>query len=249
MQAQALVRCWASAEAVLRGALPGSALEAEGEAEAAELGRSWRVAWSAPLCSVVLLGAFYGAAMGAYGLSSGAWGGRALWPILFGALKVPLLLLLAGALSLPAFFVLYTLSGLREDFGLVLRALLATQVGLSAILASLAPFTLLLYASLPAAGASYPTAVLWNFAMFGVASVCSQAIVRFHLRPLWQRDGRHRKMLRAWFLIYGFIGVQLGWVLRPFIGDPVHASGFLRPDAFSNAYLALWSLLLRALHS
>lgn len=229
----------------MRGSLPGGVAAAE--PNEAEPSGSWLAAWSVPLCCIVLLGALYGASMGAYGLSSGASGGRAGWPILFGALKVPMLLLLAGALSLPTFFVLYTLSGLREDFGLVLRALLATQVGLSAILASLAPFTLLCYASLPPSSAFYPAAVLWNFAMFGVASVSSQAIMRFHLRPLWQRDERHRKMLRAWLLIYGFIGVQLGWVLRPFIGEPAHATGFLRPDAFSNAYLALWNLLLRAL--
>ena len=232
---------WAATESVLHGALPGA------QAPSAQPSTSERASWSAPLCSVVVLGALYGAAMGAYGLSVGAGVERAVWPMLFGALKVPILLLLTGALSLPTFFVLYTLMGLRDDFSLVLRALLATQVGLSAILASLAPFTLLCYFSLPTSSAYYPIAVLWNFAMFGVASVSSQAILRFHLRPLWRRDARHRSMLRAWILIYGFIGVQLAYVLRPFIGDPANDIGFLRPDAFSNAYLALWELLGRAL--
>lgn len=239
MPSQPWRACWTSVESVLHGALPG--------AQAFEENGSARASWSAPLCSVIVLGALYGAAMGAYGLSMGAGLGRGVWPMLFGALKVPILLLLTGALSLPSFFVLYTLMGLRDDFTLVLRALLATQVGLSAILASLAPLTLLCYVSLPALSSSYPIAVLWNFAMFGVASVSSQAILRFHLRPLWQRDARHRSMLRAWILIYGFIGVQLAYVLRPFIGDPAHGTAFLRPDAFSNAYLALWELLRRAL--
>lgn len=239
MHSQPWRLAWASVESVLHGALPG--------AQASDTASDSRTSWSAPLCSVIVLGALYGAAMGAYGLSAGAGLGRGAWPVLFGALKVPILLLLTGALSLPPFFVLYTLLGLRDDFALVLRALLATQVGLSAILASLAPLTLLCYVSLPALSSYYPIAVLWNFAMFGVASVSSQAILRFHLRPLWQRDTRHRSMLRAWILIYGFIGVQLAYVLRPFIGDPAHGTAFLRSDAFSNAYLALWELLGRAL--
>ena len=27
-------------------------------------------------------------------------------------------------------------------------------------------------------------------------------------------------MLRAWMVIYVFVGIQMGWVLRPFIGNP-----------------------------
>jgi len=234
------------ADGVLRGALPGQNSETVASEEASRDTslRAWLVAATT---TIVFLGAFYGAAMGAYGLSSGAVAGRALWPIGFGALKVPLLLLMTGALSLPPFFVLYTLSGLRDDFSLVLRALLATQIGLSAILASLAPFTLLCYFSLPASSANYAFAVLWNFAIFALASTLSQTILRFHLRPLWRRDARHLKLLRAWMVIYSFIGVQLAWVLRPFVGDPSGALSFLRADAFSNAYLAIWGLLLRAI--
>jgi len=28
------------------------------------------------------------------------------------------------------------------------------------------------------------------------------------------------KIVRAWTLIYIFVGTQLAWILRPFIGDP-----------------------------
>ena len=27
-------------------------------------------------------------------------------------------------------------------------------------------------------------------------------------------------MFRAWLLIYGAVGAQMGWLLRPFIGSP-----------------------------
>jgi hypothetical protein len=231
-------KLWSQADAILRGALP----------ELSQRDVPW---WRSPLLCVAFFGGLYGAVMGAYSLSAGALGefgiGRAGWPIVFGALKVPILLGLSAALSLPPFFVLYTLCGLRDDFALVARALLATQVALSAILASLAPFTLLLYASLAPTNANYAAAVLWNLAMFALASTGAQLVLKFHLRPLLAREPRHRSLLRGWVIIYGFIGVQLAYILRPFIGDPNNAVGFLRADAFSNAYIALWGLVQRAL--
>ena len=27
-------------------------------------------------------------------------------------------------------------------------------------------------------------------------------------------------MLRAWLGVYAFVGIQMGWVLRPFVGQP-----------------------------
>ena len=35
-------------------------------------------------------------------------------------------------------------------------------------------------------------------------------------------------MLRTWLVIYVFVGIQMGWVLRPFIGDPA-ATGAVLP--------------------
>src|SRR5687768_5908235 len=122
------------------------------------------------LALVGLFGLFYGAVMGAFG---GVQGERAL-QLLYSGLKVPLLLLLTFGLSLPSFFVLNTIFGLRGDFPVVLRALLATQAGLTIILASFAPFTALWYAS----SADYQAAILFNAVMFGVASVAAQFLLR-----------------------------------------------------------------------
>ena len=86
---------------------------------------------------VMVMGALYGAVMGSFG---GFADGRVLH-VLFAATKVPLLLLVTFGISLPSFFVLNTLLGLRSDFAVVLRALVATQAGLTIILASLSPST------------------------------------------------------------------------------------------------------------
>ena len=181
------------------------------------------------LAVLLVFGLLYGAVMGLYG---GPTGGRVLQPV-YSALKVPLLLLVTFALSLPSFFVLNTVLGVRGDFGQVLRALVATQAGLTTILASLAPFTALWYAS----SGDYNAALLFNAAMFGVASVGAQWMLRRLYRPLIAANARHRTLLRAWLLIYAFVGIQMAWVLRPFVGNPRVPTRFFRQEAWGNAYV------------
>jgi hypothetical protein len=195
------------------------------------------IAWLAAL--IAAFGMFYGALMGSYG---GMWGPPAL-QMLYAALKVPILLLATFALSLPSFFVLNSLAGLRSDFAAAVRALAATQAGLAVILASLAPFTLLWYASVD----HYQSAIFFNALMFTVASVSAQVILRFHYEPLIRRNANHRWMLRAWFLVYAFVGIQMGWVLRPFIGDPGSPVQFFRPDSWGNAYVIVTRMVWRLL--
>ena len=100
---------------------------------------------------VLLFGTIYGAAMGTFAGVSG----QRMWQVVFSAVKVPLLLLATFAIGLPSFFVLNTLFGLRRDFSEALRTLVAAQAGLAIVLASLAPFTLVWYAS----SADYPGAI------------------------------------------------------------------------------------------
>jgi hypothetical protein len=171
------------------------------------------------LALVAAFGLFYGAVMGTFG---GVRGERAL-QLLYSGLKVPLLLLVTFALSLPSFFVLNTLLGVRNDFAQALRALVATQAVLTIVLASLAPFTALWYAST----AAYRPAILFNAAMFAVASFAAQGLLRRWYAPLVARNPRHRLLLRTWIVIYAFVGVQMAWVLRPFVGDPEPAHPLL----------------------
>ena len=93
----------------------------------------------------MLFGLLYGAAMGSFrGLvAESQW----LLQIAYSAVKVPLLLTATFAISLPSFYVVNTLLGLRRDFAAAVRSLVAAQAGLAIVLASLAPFTLFWYAS------------------------------------------------------------------------------------------------------
>ena len=187
------------------------------------------------LAMIAVFGVFYGAVMGTFG---GVRGERAL-QLLYSGVKVPLLLLVTFALSLPRFFVLNTLLGVRSDFARVLRALIATQAVLTIILASLAPFTGFWYAS----SGAYRPAILFNAAMFGVASVAAQWLLRRWYAPLIARNPRHRLLLRVWLVIYAFVGVQMAWVLRPFVGAPNVPTRFFREGAWGNAYVEVARML------
>lgn len=183
---------------------------------------------------IVIFGLFYGAVMGAYD-------GRPL-QMLYSAVKVPLLLSVAFLLGLPTFFVLNSLFGLRKDFPRALGALLSAQAGLTVILASLAPITAFVYVS----GVSYQPAILFNGLAFGAASLGAQGILRREYRDLIAANPAHRLMLRAWLVIYIFVGVQMGWLLRPFIGDPGQPVQFFREDSWTNAYVAVAEIILGA---
>lgn len=185
---------------------------------------------------MLVFGMIYGAVMGSYS-------GMRQQQMLYSAVKVPLLLAATFAISLPSFFVINTLFGLRDDFAASLRALATTQAGLTIILASFAPFTVLWYVSF----GGYDSAKMFNLLMFGIASIAAQGLLRRFYRPLIESNPRHRTMMWIWLGIYAFVGVQMAWILRPFIGDPNAPTTFFRTQAWGNAYVEVARTLLRLL--
>lgn len=191
------------------------------------------------LVTTILFGMLYGAVMGTFG---GVQHGRWL-QALYSALKVPMLLLVGFGLSLPSFFVLNTVLGVRDDFRDVCKALLATQAGLTVVLASLAPFTAFWYLS----DGDYDAALTFNAAMFGVATLAAQWMLRRAYQPLVARNPRHRVLRRTWLATYAFVTIQMAWVLRPFVGSPGVPTSFFRSAAWGNAYVELFQIAHRAI--
>ncbi len=187
---------------------------------------------------VAAFGMIYGAVMGAFG---GLWGDR-LWQVAISAVKVPLLLLGTSLIAWPSFFVFNTLAGLRGDFARATAALVAAQAGLAVVLASLAPLTVVWYAS----SDSYAAAIRFNGLMFAVASFAAQGLLRRHYRPLIERNPKHRWMLWTWLVLYVFIAIQMAWIFRPFVGAPGSPIQFFRPESWGNAYVVVAELIYNA---
>ncbi len=183
---------------------------------------------------VVVFGFLYGAVMSSLtGFEAGRY-----HQMLYVGIKAPILLLVTFLLCLPSFFVINTVAGLRADFGQALRAVIATQACLTLVLASLAPVTAFFYCC----AVNYDMAVLFNGVVFAVGSIMAQVVVKRYYGPLIRRAPMHRVMLYVWFFLYIFVGIQMGWVLRPFIGDPKVPVVFFRQEAWGNPYVVIFSL-------
>jgi hypothetical protein len=106
-------------------------------------------------------------------------------------------------------------------------------------LAALAPLTALFYFCT----SDHNEALLFNAAMFGLSTLASQRMILRHYRPLIRRNRRHRGMQYLWYFLYALVGVQMAWVLRPFIGSPGSETTFFRKEAWGNAYIVLAQLI------
>lgn len=195
--------------------------------------------WRRSFAYSIAFGLLYGAVMGCFGGLGAARGVQ----IAYSSLKVPVLLLVTFGLAVPPFFVMNALLGVRDDFAVALRAILEMQAGVALILASLAPLTLGIYAST----SQYEAAVLCNFLMFTVAACSAQIILYRRYRALIARRAIHGRLMWAWLACYCFIGAQLAWTLRPFIGAPNAPVLFFRAGIGGNVYEVLGHLLVKLL--
>jgi hypothetical protein len=186
---------------------------------------------------VAAAGPLYGAMMGSF-----FWSPERVLMVVYAAAKVPVLIFATTAVCLPGFFVLNTVLGLRADLGRAMRAILGSQAALTVALASLGPLTRFFYFC----GATHRGALLFNAAMFTLATAAAQVALVRRYGPL-TRDPvlglRHRLMLWAWVGLYAFVGVQMGWMLRPFVGAPAQPVTFFREEPFSNAYIVIVRLI------
>ena len=197
-------------------------------APGATAGRTgWLPVWSV---GAALL---YGAVMGSYSL-------RPL-QMACSSVKVPMLLAVSGLICLPSMFVVNTVLGLRQDLGAVLRGLVLAQGTVCVSLAALAPLTVVAYLSL----GEYGEAVLFNGVVFLAAALAGQVTLGRHYRPLIAANPKHRIARDAWLGLYVFVAIQMGWVLRPFVGDPNQPTGFFREGAWSNAYVEVAGIVWR----
>lgn len=188
----------------------------------------------APFLVIVLCGGAYGAVMASY---NGIAGERALM-VVFGAIKVPLLFLATMAISIPCFYVLNLLAGLGNDFKTVWQGLVDYQLSIALQLLALAPvtaFSNVIYGD-------YRTAQMWSTLIFAVASWNARRSLDACYKPLLAKNPAHATMRRFWFFLYAFVGIQMGWDLRPFVGHPEMEIQFFR-DHIGNAYMEVVGIM------
>ena len=83
-------------------------------------------------------------------------------------------------------------------------------------------------------------------AVFTLAALAAQIIVLRYDHELSRRHRYDRIMLHLWFALCAFVGAQMGWALRPFLGAPNALVSFFRQEPFTNAYVVVGRLVFGA---
>lgn len=246
---------FATIDRVLRGRFTRKEDLAEGRIEA-------------PTTSIVtaalVLGALYGFFMGLFALLHPDRDG--FDQCLASVVKVPLLFLLTLVVTLPSLYVVSALFDSRLRFVETLRLLVLALLVNLALLSSFGPVT----AFFTLSTTSYPFMVLLNVAFFAISGIVGLAFLRRALDGVFApapapdpsaadpdaaavRRAPPRaahpptRIFRIWILIYAVVGAQMGWILRPFIGNPDLPFQFFRPRGsnFFQAVLEAFTSLTR----
>jgi hypothetical protein len=155
--------------------------------------------------------AIYGAVMGST---------QGLWQALSSGVKMPLLFLVTSLICLPTLYFFNTLFGSRLTLSQTLTLILTPMTVIAILLFSFAPITL--FFMLTTFG--YQFFKLLNVAFFTVSGVVGMAFFTYGMRAVSttsdQSPGMRRYILLIWIVLFAFVGSQMAWTLRPFIGYP-----------------------------
>jgi hypothetical protein len=195
---------------------------------------------------VIILGA------GLYGAAMGWW--RDPQQALFTAIKFPLIILLTTAGNALLNAMLAPLLGLNIPFRQSFSAILMSFTVTAAILGAFSPLMAFVVWNAPPmspeaiSGATYSFIKLAHVAVIAFAGTTGNARLFQLLVRLGGNRPVARRVLFAWLTINLFLGSQLSWILRPFIGSPSLPVEFFRAAALhGNFYENVFHSLLQIL--
>jgi uncharacterized membrane protein len=183
-------------------------------------------------CSSIFL-ALYG---GIIGSTNGAL------QMLSSAFKLPALYLLTLLICLPTLYFLDIIFGSKRTFNQYLALLMASMAMISVMLFGFAPVTLFFRLSIN----DYNFFRLLNIVVLSLTGVIG---VKFFYRAMIsliekeeESSPNRRKLITAWLFLYGFVGSQLGWTLRPFFSLPNSPFALFR-EIESNFYVEVVKII------
>jgi hypothetical protein len=152
-----------------------------------------------------------------FGLVAGSYSGPA--QALSSAIKLPFLFFATFLVCFPAFFVVQVLVGSRLRLVQVIVLVFTSLALTSVLLAAFVPITLFFLVT----GANYYFQHLLNIAIAGVSGLFGVYALHEGLSLVCEKRGVYPRkaltIMRAWAVLFAFVGIQLAWNLRPFLGD------------------------------
>ncbi|MFB2917824.1 MULTISPECIES: actin-binding WH2 domain-containing protein [Aerosakkonema] len=162
------------------------------------------------VCSSLFFG-IYGAIIGLY---------HSVPQSLSAAIKLPCLYLLTLLICLPTLFIFNIFFGSRRSLTQHFLLVLTAASVISALLLGFAPVTLFFLITTD----NYQFFKLLNVAIFILTGVIGVNSLYQGMQLISEEDaegqGARKKILQFWLILYGFVGSQLGWIIRPIFGNP-----------------------------
>jgi len=208
---------------------------------------AWNARWDARRfgfqIAVIILGS------GSYGAAMGWW--RDPQQALFTAIKFPLIILLTALGNALINGMLAPLLGLNIPFRQSFTAIVMSFTITAAIFGAFSPLIAFVVWNAPpvAGGAAYNFILLTHVAVIALAGTAGN----MRLLQLLSKAAASRavglRVLLAWLTGNFFLGSQLSWILRPFIGSPGLPVEFVRQNALhGNFYEAVLHSLQNIFH-
>ncbi|MCU0723256.1 MAG: hypothetical protein MUC63_06530 [Planctomycetes bacterium] len=190
---------------------------------------------------IASLAGFLVPACGLYGAVMAGW--RSPLLALYVAVKLPLLFLATTAVVALFNWTTAAALGAGLPFRTTVGVAFASMAAASWILLALAPVALFFQlGAVPREG----TAEALRFAHNGIlvthvgvlaaAGAAGNAALWEGLRRLVRPGCPVRLLFAAWLAAFAFVGCQLSWILRPFVGSPFYPVAFLREDALERNF-------------
>jgi hypothetical protein len=135
------------------------------------------------------------------------------------AVKLPILFLVTLLVCVPTLYFFNVLFGsdqsIAQNVALILTAIAVTAV----LLVSFAPIAIFFLLTT----SQYQFFKLLNVAIFGISGLMGVVFLAQGMRVMRGSEVGERErrwVLRLWMFLYAFVGSQLAWTIRPFIGAP-----------------------------
>jgi hypothetical protein len=199
--------------------------------------------------AVIIVGA------GLYGAAMGWW--RDPYQALYVAVKLPLIILLTALGNGLINAMLAPLLGQNIPFRQSFLSILASFAIACAILGSFSPLLGFMVWNAPpmstdfgVSGRTYSAILLTHVVVIAFAGIAANLRLWQLLRELGGNSQVAGRVLFAWLAGNLFLGSQLSWILRPFIGMPALPVQFLRDNPLEgNFYETVFRSLLHLLNN
>lgn len=158
--------------------------------------------------------------------------------MLSSAFKLPALYLITLLICLPTLYFLDIIFGSKKTFSQYVTLLLASMSLISVMLFGFAPVSLFFRLSIN----DYDFFLLLNIVILALTGIIGIKFFYEAMLSLMPSDDESEslknrlKLIKFWLILYGFVGSQLGWTLRPFFGKPYEPFALYR-EIESNFYI------------